>query len=163
MNWYAVIMNMVDRMYQLMMIQVVVVEDQWQVNHIKNQFYHLVGQSTFWQLDSMLWSQLWEHNHYKQKKDEWVIQNSLKTTSLKKPDDYKKISGKYQGGMWEMVYRQDEFQYHPYQEKSIEQKGANQRIQNQGNNLEGQWSLEWLEVPITQEQAWIGRPEETRP
>ena len=52
-----------------------------------------------------------------------------------------------------MVYRQDECQATPYQEKAIKKKWSNKIRQNQGKSLYGQWLLELLEVPIELEQA----------
>ena len=62
-----------------------------------------------------------------------------------------------------MVHIQYECQDTHYKQKTIYQKGANQRIKNQGKSLEGQWSLELLKIPIELGQAWMGRPEEMRP
>ena len=60
-----------------------------------------------------------------------------------------------------MVYRQDEWQAKPYQEKAIEQKGESQR-KNEGKSLQVQWLLEWSEVPIALERSWMGIPKDTR-
>ena len=49
----------------------------------------------------------------------------------------KKIPDNNQGSRWGMIYKKYEWTSHTYKEKAIEENGANQRIQNQGNDNEG--------------------------
>ena len=46
----------------------------------------------------------------------------------------------------------------PINIRRLRKKGANKRGKNKEKDLEGQWSVEWLEVQILPEQAWMGIP-----
>ena len=46
MNLFFLFMRMKNSMYQCLIIKVVVVEDQWQVSHLKIHIFHLVTLST---------------------------------------------------------------------------------------------------------------------
>ena len=61
-----------------------------------------------------------------------------------------------------MVCRKYEWKYPPYQDNNIEKNGANHRRKNKGKYNGGQRPLEWLEVPIVLEQAWMVRPEKKK-
>ena len=137
--------------YKCLIMPVLEFSNQWQVRHLKNNLYRLVIKSTlliivFNSFNTIMITESWFI------KEKWVScskqsQNHL----LKKTDDYFK---KYQttnrdiGGKW-YTY-QINVKLPPINKIRLSKK-EQIKEENQRKYPQGQWSLEWFEVPIALE------------